>query len=203
MLLAFQSLGAAAAESNAVPAAPPASAAAPSSTNAAPAEESGRQPRGADYSSFKIIADRNIFSPSRTSRSGAPSRPAARPAQVDTFSLVGVMSYEKGHFAFFDGSSASYRKALKLNESIAGYQVAAINPASVKLERDGKSLELALGSQMKRSDEGPWEMQAAPAPSSSESSVSRSSGSSAAAKGEDSDVLKRLLQRKRDEENKQ
>ena len=27
--------------------------------------------------------------------------------------LVGTMTYEKGTFAFFDGSSSEYRKALK------------------------------------------------------------------------------------------
>src|SRR5262245_16650 len=68
----------------------------------------------ADYSAFKIITDRNIFNPQRHARvNGQERKEANRPATVDSFSLVGTMSYAKGTFAFFDGSSSEYRKVLK------------------------------------------------------------------------------------------
>ena len=40
------------------------------------------------------------------------SRSAAR--IVDSFSFVGTMSYAKGTFAFFDGTSPDFRKVLEL-----------------------------------------------------------------------------------------
>ena len=48
--------------------------------------------------------------------------------QIDFFVLVGTMSYEKGFFAFFDGSHSDYKRVLKREETIAGFKVAAIGP---------------------------------------------------------------------------
>src|SRR5687768_4550742 len=57
------------------------------------------------FDGFKIISDRNIFNqnraPGSTSRDQAQSRPAP---VIHALSLVGTMSYEKGTFAFFDGT---------------------------------------------------------------------------------------------------
>lgn len=149
-----------------------------------------------DYVAFKTVADRNIFNPNRQpSRPGAP-RP--KPKLIETFSLVGIMSYEKGTFAFFDGSSADYRKALKTNDSIAGYQLAAIDGASVKLALQTNTLELRVGAQMRREDEGVWLQlsQAEPIPASA---TSTTAASDPAVSGAESDVLKKLMQRREQE----
>ncbi len=84
-----------------------------------------------DYSAFKLIVDRNIFDPNRFPRRGPGSRPA--PKSVDSLTLVGTMTYEKGTFAFFDGTSSDYKKALKLNDVVAGHKVTNITPNSVTL----------------------------------------------------------------------
>jgi hypothetical protein len=55
-------------------------------------------------------------------------RSAARPRRTDVFGLVGTMSYEKGYFAFFDGSSSDYRKATQPSETIADYNVKEVGP---------------------------------------------------------------------------
>ncbi len=115
-------------------------------------------PSGRDYSAFRIIAERNIFNPNRSDRSGRSPR-AASESRVATpsFALVGTMCYAKGRFAFFDGSSSEYRKALEPAGSIAGYKIAAITPGHVKLEStNGQPVELAVGMQMKKQDEGDW-----------------------------------------------
>ena len=52
--------------------------------------------------------------------------------------MVGTMSYAKGEVAFFDGSSALYRKAVKIGETIAGHKVVAVTPDEVRMEADGK-----------------------------------------------------------------
>jgi len=110
-----------------------------------------------DYQSFKIIADRNIFDPNRSPRSAGRTEPR-KAAQVESFALVGTLSYEKGTFAFFDGTDSSYRKALKAGDSIAGYKIAEITADGVKLEAEGKQVELNVGMQMKKQDESEWQL---------------------------------------------
>jgi hypothetical protein len=172
-------------------------------TNSVPAvADSG--PTSLDYSAFRQIADRNIFNAGRSSRS-ARSGERPRQIQVETFTVVGTMSYAKGDLAFFDGSSGAFRKAVKLGESIAGHKVVAITAEEVQLEADGKKLALKVGGQMRREDEGPWSMSSAGV---SHAVTSSADGSAAGAtetaaggsEGEVSDVLKRLLQKRAQEE---
>ncbi|TAK93564.1 MAG: hypothetical protein EPO07_17955 [Verrucomicrobia bacterium] len=110
-----------------------------------------------DESAFRIVSERNIFN---GNRSGGTVRLASsrRPTRVETFTLVGTMAYEKGVFAFFEGSSSEFTKVLKTDGVIAGHKIADILADAVKLEADGKEIELTIGSQMRREDEGAWHM---------------------------------------------
>src|ERR1035441_9473136 len=82
-----------------------------------------------DYSSFKVVVDKNIFDPNRQPQRG-PRTVRPTPKSFDSLTLVGTMTYEKGTFAFFDGTSAEYKKALKLADAIAGYKVTNIAPTT-------------------------------------------------------------------------
>jgi len=149
-----------------------------------------------DYANFKIVADRNIFNPNRR---GARQPNDYVPPAVDSFSLVGTMSYEKGTFAFFSGSRSQYQKALKLDDSIAGYKVASIGENTVKLAQGTNQIELRMGMQMRREENGPWR-----ASSSLQSYASAPASNPAAASdsvppGPESDVLKRLMKRHEEE----
>jgi hypothetical protein len=53
-------------------------------------------PRPLGYEAFQIINERNIFNANRSRRSGREGRAERKPVKVDTFSLVGTMSYAKG-----------------------------------------------------------------------------------------------------------
>jgi len=153
-----------------------------------------------DYPSFKIITDRNIFDPNRSPRSSRARTEGPKPARVESFALVGTMSYENGTYAFFDGSGSSYRKAVKTGDTIAGYKVADISADHVKLEANGQQIELSVGVQMKKQDEGEWQLAgraesfgaSSPAPSATE----KTDGASG---GEESDVLKKLMQKREQE----
>ena len=160
-----------------------------------------------DYSAFKIIVDRNIFDPNRL-----PHRPGERPVRptprtVDSLTLVGTMSYERGAFAFFDGSSSEYKKALKLNDLIAGYKVTNIAPNGVALAAGTNELELHVGMQLRREEDGPWLLtsqseSAAPtlAPISTNAvPATATTDSNAASGGADSDIIKKLMQRRQQE----
>ena len=129
------------------------------------------------YSAFKIINDRNIFDPNR--RPGMtnvnPDRP--RPVEVESFSLTAIISSEKGTYAFFNSSSYAYKKALKESGAIAGYTVAYIEPPDlVELESGGKTVELTVGTGLRRRDGGPWEKVDSTPSFSSPDSGSRSGG---------------------------
>ena len=105
------------------------------------------------------------------------------PKSVDSLTLVGIMSYEKGTFAFFDGTSSDYKKALKLNDVIAGHKVTNITPNSVKLADGTNELELTVGMQLRREEDGPWSLAGGPgsyatAPTSSSTSTSATSTAS-------------------------
>ena len=163
----------------------------------AAASETNR-PGRLDYPSFHIITERNIFDPHRSGRGtrSAPREDSSRRVQAETFALLGTMSYEKGRFAFFDGTGSQYRKVLQSTDSIAGFKIAEVAPTCVKLETtNGQVLELCVGMQMKHRDEDGWYL----AGSASESSGPASTSSHGPAPGESEDVLKRLLaQREKD-----
>lgn len=136
----------------------------PQETNAVPAGDSvpATAPETAassanDFSAFRVISERNIFNPNRTRRSAQPEPERPRQPVVETFSLVGILSHDDRLVAFFDGSSSRYRKACKPEDTIAGYKLLAIGPNEVTLEADGKSVSLAVGNQLRREDEGPWQ----------------------------------------------
>jgi hypothetical protein len=68
------------------------------------------------------------------------------------------MDYEKGTFAFFEGSSSQLTKVMKANDVVAGHKLVSISANSVMLEADGRQIELPVGSQMRREDEGAWQV---------------------------------------------
>ena len=133
---------------------------------------------GTDFESFQLIPDRNIFNPNRSARASRTNRePPPRETRVDTLALVGSMSYTKGDFAFFDGSSSEFRRVLKAGDSIAGFQLRSIGRNSVQLESAGKTQELAIGSHFRREEAGEWQLVAESAPASSFASGGAGRGS--------------------------
>jgi hypothetical protein len=110
-------------------------------------------------SSFKLITDRNIFSPNRTpSRPMVYTRTSTRTTSTkgESFTLVGTIEYEKGSFAFFDGTSGDYRKTLSLGGSIAGFHLTNISHSKVTLLQGSNAMEFKVGMLMKRDDNEEW-----------------------------------------------
>ena len=165
---------------------------------AAPAQETNRAGQ-ADFSAFRAISERNIFNLNRTAR----RRGRNRTQQMgDAFYLVGTMSYEKGTFAFFDGTGSEYRKVLQKAGAIAGYNVLEITPTSVKLETGGKQVTMKVGTQMRHEDRGDWQLVAnSELPVNPAEDVAPADGdtTSSSSSDEPNDVLKRLMQRREQE----
>jgi hypothetical protein len=170
---------------------------------AAVAQETNRAVR-ADYTAFRIVAERNIFNANRSGGSVTSSRGPRPASKVDAFRLVGVMEYDKGAFAFFDGTSSDYKKALQVHGKIASYTITNVAPNLVTLDNEGKRIELRVGMQVRRENEGEWQAPAsgelpAASGSASSSAAGPSESSDGDSSGELSDVLKRLMQQKEKE----
>ncbi|HXJ56791.1 MAG TPA: hypothetical protein VNU68_09015 [Verrucomicrobiae bacterium] len=165
-------------------------------TNAEP-QSSSNGPRR-EFSAFRLITERNIFNPHRSEPGESrrtESRGPERRVHRDSFSLLGTMSYEKGRFAFFDGSNSDYRKVLQPAESIAGFKIAAVAPTCVKLETtNGQVIDLCVGMQLSKQEEEDWRL-SEPAAASTNSSTSETGTNG----GASDDVIKRLLQRREQE----
>ncbi len=181
------------------------------------AEESDAASRD-NYGGFRIISERNIFNANRSGRASRRPRETPRPSKVDTLALLGTMSYEKGLFAFFDGSDPKYRATLKPGGTIADLKVLDIGANHVRLDVKGNQIDLKVGSQLRREDDGEWKVAArdespggwaarpaAASPDSAsetttastrtESGSSSSSGSSGSS-SDTSEALKRLLEKR-------
>jgi hypothetical protein len=157
---------------------------------------------GLTLESFQVIPERNIFNPNRSGRNPEREyRREERKVRTESFALVGTLGYEKGYFAFFDGSSSDYRRVLKASDSIAGFTVAAVSPQQVSLQSSNHGdYALPMGMQLQRMDEGKWEL--APRTQSSSGSLT-STGSRAgfvsSNGGGSEEVLKRLMQQREQE----
>jgi hypothetical protein len=157
------------------------------------------------FSTFKIITQRNIFDPNRSGmrpeiRRHTPTR------TVDSIALVGTMSYTKGKFAFFDGSSSEYKKVLEPGANIAGYTVKDITGNAVTLAANGKEFQMKVGTQLRNQGDNKWQLSShTDEPTNTESDSESGAGTATssslppASSPEMSEVLKRLMQNRQQE----
>ncbi len=171
-----------------------------------------------DFSSFRLIAERNIFNPARTRRSkdGDVEKPA--PPKIDVVSLAGTLISARGQVAFFDSGSEAFRKSIKRGERIAGYLLQDIQQTQIVLSQGEQTLTLKVGEQLRREDEGAWQITSgveitavgsgveSNSSPGSDQPVTASAGSPATPTAEEpgggsNDALKRLLEKRRKEQS--
>lgn len=150
-----------------------------------PAQQTNAPARGS-YDAFRMISDRNIFNPNRQARSsGSRPRTDTRPAsRVEYFTLVGLMAYEKGTFAFFDGTSGSYKQTLEADGAIGEFKISGLTPDQVKLTSGTNEFVMRVGMQVRREDEGDWFLTEASQPTANRVVVSRGRSRTAGASGD-------------------
>ncbi len=149
---------------------------------------------------FNVIQRNNIFDPNRRPWI-QPRSTNYTPRTIEGFALRGTMSYAKGKFAFFDGTSEEYNKVLAVGGNIAGYTVKDITQNDVTLAANGKDFKMPVGRQVRKQN-GNWQM-GSPIEATNEESnggeeTSAASGSDpsaipAAVNAQVSEVLKRLM----------
>jgi hypothetical protein len=152
-----------------------------------------------EFAAFRIITERNIFNARRSGRSGNANRETRPAARVEAFTLVGILSYEKGPLAFFDGTSSEFKKALKPEETIAGYRVLDIAGNRVNLATGTNRIELSVGMQLRREDEGGWRVTDRRDVAATTPSPAAAAAAASGAESEPSDVLKRMLEQREKE----
>lgn len=122
--------------------------------------QSTNAPARLTYDSFRTVSDRNIFNPNRyarsTGRSTSRSTSTVPASRVESLSLVGVIAYEKGYYAFFDGTSSDYRQAVQVGATVGEYKVTRVTANLVQLAHGTNTFDLKVGMQMRREDEGDW-----------------------------------------------
>jgi hypothetical protein len=162
-----------------------------------------------DYSDFQVIVQRNIFDPNRYPSRGP--RPQFENRGAPTFSLAGTMSYRKGMYAFFSGTSQEYQKALQQGGVIAGYTVTKIDFEGVQLQNAAKQVHMTVGSAMRQEGDGwvlslPGQWNETPVADTTSSSTgtdtntSETPAVSVPSGGPTSDVLKRLMEQRQQQE---
>ncbi|HXT10104.1 MAG TPA: hypothetical protein VN873_00970 [Candidatus Angelobacter sp.] len=154
--------------------------------------------------SFQIITRNNIFDPNRSPR--YVQQQHTQPRVVDTFALVGTMSYSKGTFAFFDGSDSQFKKVLEPGGNIAGYTVKDITKTNVMLAANGKEIAMNVGTQMRKEEGGGWKLsdyvEAMPGNNSNNDATAVDASTPPTGENAEQDaVLKRLMQLKQQELN--
>jgi hypothetical protein len=131
-------------------------------TSARAQESASRTP---GFNSFKILLERNIFDPNRY-----PNKPkqleqvkvkAPRQVEIDSLTVTGALISGATTMAFFEGSQSEYERTVSVGSKIAGCLIMEINTNYVKLDVDGKLLELPISSHLVRRDQGEWEVTAA------------------------------------------
>ena len=123
-----------------------------------------------DFSTFKILGERNIFDPNRSSRSGRSNPPSSEappprtyaPSVVEAFSLVGTLAYAESQMAFIDGGSSQYKKALRLNDTVAGLKLKSVGASHATFDNDGAEIVLRVGQQLRREDRRAWQVNTQP-----------------------------------------
>ena len=98
---------------------------------------------GSEWKDFGILTQKNIFNPSRGLVITNEVTLALAPSNY--FTVVGTLSYEKGAWAFFSGTSEAYYKALKSGDSIAGYRVMSVTNNAVLLSSKTNQIVLKVG----------------------------------------------------------
>ena len=150
---------------------------------------------GPAYTDFDLITARNIFNANR-SRRGATGESEAKEVRVESITLVGTLSYEKGPYAFFDGSTSEYRQVLEPGKTIAGYTVASVAGDTVQLRAGERQIELHVGMQLQRENDSDWKVRAG---SFVPGGGSNAAASAASSESDDSDTIKRLMQQREQE----
>lgn len=151
------------------------------------------------FKEFRIILERNIFDPDRK----APQKDFKPPASEETtpreqIGLLGVFFNGKESTIFFEGSQSSYNGEWKPGDVIAGFRIEKARTNGLVLEKNGRKINLSVGSVMTKTNREDWQISASPL--NSIKSQEKESATKTDTKDESAnDILQKLMERRRQE----
>ncbi|MDG1891448.1 MAG: hypothetical protein P8L18_09065 [Verrucomicrobiota bacterium] len=153
-----------------------------------------------DFSSFNLILERNIFDPDRRGpRKREVKETKPKPPLKDSFTLLGTMSYEGKQFAFFGASDSSWAGAFKPGDSLADHTLAQIKFDRVILQWGDDTIDFAVGDARFRYGDTPWNTQNGLSAGSEDQALDSPADVSEVSKLEGNDLLKQLMERRKQE----
>jgi len=155
--------------------------------------------RKQSYDSFRLVQTRNIFDPERRPNAGGAPPQQAAPSGADYVALTGIMMTTEKTLAFFSGSRPEYSKVLSVSGTIAGTTVTKIATANIEVERDKKTITVAVGQTVPLDGSVPV---AAPVPTISTPSTSGSGVPLISGLPSDKEALLRRMMERRQQELK-
>ncbi len=166
---------------------------------------------------YRVIAQRNLFSPSRVATPPPTTTVVVPPPPAETVTLTGVVILDGQATALFAGSTADLSGACHTGDSLGTLRVATVSTAGVSVDAGGQegTLRLAVGQSLRRTQGQPWQWSAAapaaaaaPPPPAMPSATATATASPAAtapapaaASADAAEILKRLIERRKKEMN--
>lgn len=179
----------------------------------APAGAQTRESLSPDFDSFEIVLSRNIFDPNRREgRDSEESRTYEEPVRYSepiTVSLLGTMLRGNEAIAFVSGSEVGSATEAGNGAVLAGHKITAIRADGISLEENGTKVDLPVGSSLAKDEDGVTITTGVSSPKAEESksedkydSGSQSvpeTGTEATDGGAESDAMKKMMERRRQE----
>lgn len=167
---------------------------------------------------YRVIAQRNLFSPSRVATPPPTTTVSVPPPPAETVTLTGVVVLDGQATALFAGSTADLSGACHAGDSLGTLRVTTVSTAGARVDADGQegTLRLAVGQSLRRLQGQPWQWSAAapalasavPPPPATPSAAATSPASpsatapaTAAPSADAAEILKRLIERRKKEMN--
>lgn len=156
-----------------------------------------------NFSEFQIILERNIFDPGRTPGYRNTDRQRERQPEIERLFLKGALIHTGEALAFFEGTKEEYNAVKKSGESIGGFKIKGIHIERIILEREGKEIEILVGSGLMKTESGEWELsntagsseQTIPAVQSAPSQQGNTTGDD----NDMSDIMRKMMERRQKE----
>lgn len=81
-----------------------------------------------------------------------------QPPKVEAFTVIGTGSYSGGAMAVFDGNNPTFKTSAHPGGKVGAFTLVAVEFDSVRLRADGREIDLAMDMQLRRENEGNWQL---------------------------------------------
>jgi hypothetical protein len=81
-----------------------------------------------------------------------------QPPKVEAFTVIGTGSYSGGAMAVFDGNNPTFKTSAHPGGKVGAFTLVAVDYDSVRLRADGREIDLSMDMQLRRENEGNWQL---------------------------------------------